>query len=293
MEFRKSYPTDAYLLVNLRNTVWKNTYYDILPNGILHKMEDEKEDNINHLKGQILENNRIIVALDNDKIVGYIFYAKSKTNHYEASGEIREILVLPNYQGKGIGTKLFNLAKEELKKLGFNSVVILCPRKGTNKEFFMNLGGIIKENVVENTLGFPIQTDILYIDFDNVVGTIESDWNMLYEEAQKHLYLLNDINKEIAAILSINGNIYLGLGIGHKVCPIESALSNLYLNEETKISKIVILNKNSKLVLPCGRCRDLLINLGQDKAEILFDIGNLQTMTMKELNPYYKDEEKV
>ena len=65
------------------------------------------------------------------------------------------------------------------------------------------------------------------------------------------------------------------------------------MNEDSNISKILILNKNNKPVLPCGKCRDLLIGLGEDKAEILFDYGSLKTMTMKELNPYYKTEEKV
>ena len=42
MEYRKSYPTDAYLLVQLRNEVWKNTYYDVLPNRILHYMKENE-----------------------------------------------------------------------------------------------------------------------------------------------------------------------------------------------------------------------------------------------------------
>ena len=84
----------------------------------------------------------------------------------------------------------------------------------------------------------------------------------------------------------------MGLGIKKKVCPIESALSNMYLGGENKIVKILILNKQSKPVLPCGKCRDLLIHLGQEQASILFDFGSFKTMTMKELNPYYKNEEK-
>ena len=105
--------------------------------------------------------------------------------------------------------------------------------------------------------------------------------------------LLNDVNREVAVLLSDTGNMYLGLGIKNKVCPIESALSNMYLGGENKIVKILILNKQSKPVLPCGKCRDLLIYLGQEQASILFDFGSFKTMTMKELNPYYKNEEKA
>ena len=101
------------------------------------------------------------------------------------------------------------------------------------------------------------------------------------------------MNKEVAGIMSTQGNLYFGLGIKHKVCPLAVALSNLYLNGEREISKIIILNKSNKVVLPCGKCRDLLMNLGQGKAEILFDMSSLKVISLKELNPYYKNEEKV
>ena len=35
------------------------------------------------------------------------------------------------------------------------------------------------------------------------------------------------------------------------------------------------------------------MNLGQGKAEILFDMSSLKVISLKELNPYYKNEEKV
>ena len=85
MEYRKSYPTDARFLVQLRNEVWKNTYYDVLPNGILQYMKENMEEMVNHLRDQIMENNRIIVALENNKIVGYIFYAKSQVDLYDTA----------------------------------------------------------------------------------------------------------------------------------------------------------------------------------------------------------------
>lgn len=293
MEYRKAYPTDAYLLVQLKDRVWKNTYYDLLPSGILMKMKNSFEARVNHLHDQILENNRVIVALVEERIVGYIFYAKSQIDLYENSAEIREIVVLPEYQRKGIGKALYLRAREILEKLGYRSVVVCCPSIGTNQEFLLKLGGVLKETRAMEVSGYSVSCDIFLISFDSSSNEGVLEWNDLYAEVQKKIYLLNDKNLEIAAILSDQGNIYYGLGIGHWVCPIESALSNLYLHEEKKIAKILIINKNSKLVLPCGKCRDLLIRMGQQNALILFDIGTLKTISIKELNPYYKDIEKV
>lgn len=291
---RKSFPTDAYTLTLLGDVSWKNEYYDILPNGILNEMIKNLDVRVRHLTNQILENNRILVAVDSDKIVGFVFYAKAQNSFYESEAEIRDIYILPEYQKKGIGTKLFNSAILELKKFGFTSMILYCPTLGGSNFFFEKMGGVRKEEVTRTILNYPVLCNIYYYDLslDNSFS-MDNEWNMLYLKAQDNLGLLNIINREIAVVLSDNGNIYLGLGIKNKVCPIESALSNLYIGGDTEVSKILILNRDGKPVLPCGKCRDLLISLGQNKTLILFDYGTLKTITMDELNPYYKDEEKV
>ena len=290
MEFRKAYPTDAYLLVGIRNTVWKNTYYDLLPNSILYKMKSHMGEMVDHLRDQILENNRIIVALDDQKkVVGYIFYAKSQLDLYENAAEIREVFVLPDYQGKGIGRKLYELAKEEIKKLGYLSLVLCCPSVGSNKEFFAHLGGKEKKIIEKDFFGYSILCCIYYFGLEDSFS-IQGEWSLLYEEAQKKLYLLNDDCKEIAVILSSNGNFYFGLGLDSQTYSVEVALSNFLLHQEEKIVKILILDKSSNLLLPCGKCLDLLLYFHQGDAEVLFEMGDLKSKTIKELNPYYQGE---
>lgn len=294
IEIRKSFPTDAYTLTLLGDISWKNEYYDVLPNGILNEMVKNLDARVRHLTDQILENNRILVAVDDDKLVGFVFYAKAQNSFYEAEAEIRDIYILPDYQRQGIGTKLFEQAVENLKKLGFHSMILYCPVSGNSNYFFEKMGGERRESTTRTILNHPVLCNIYYYNLDKKnVSFAKNDWNQLYSKAQESLKLLNDVNREVAVIMSDNGNMYLGLGIRNRVCPIESALSNLHIGEEKKISKILILDRKSKPVLPCGKCRDLLISLGQHQAEILFDFGTLKTMAMNELNPYYKDEEKA
>lgn len=294
LQIRKAYPTDAYHLIHITDLAWKNEFYDILPNGIFQDMNQNVEKRIHHLKEQIEENNRIFVALEDDITIGFIFYAKTHDVAYDTAAEIRSIYVLPDFQRKGVGTKLLQSAIEEIKKLGFHSLVVRCPVDSCGVSFFLHMGGKKKEVVSKVLDGYHLLFDLILIDLEHEHQEFDTnEWNDLYLKAQENLFLLNDLNREIAVLMAGSGNIYLGLGIKNKVCPIESALANMYLGQEKQVSKILILNQRSKPVLPCGKCRDLLIHLGQEKAEILFDMGTLQTMTMKELNPYYKDEEKV
>lgn len=293
IEIRKAYPIDAYTLINIKDNVWKNEFYDILPNGIINDMNKNIEKRIEHLIDQINENNRVLVALVDDKIVGYVFYAKALNEDYDLTAEIRELYILPEYQRKNIGTSLFENVVDELKKLGYNSIVLNLPINSRSVLFFLKLGFLKKDVCIKLINGYRIRCDLMYYEFENTSREFTNEWNDIYVKAEENLYLLNNINREIAVISTDSGNMYIGLGIKRRVCPLEVAVANMYASSDKNISKIIILNKESKPVLPCGRCRDLLIGLGEEKALILFDYGSLKTITMKELNPYYKDEEKV
>ena len=293
IEIRKAYPIDAYTLINIKDNVWKNEFYDILPNGIINDMNKNVEKRIEHLIDQINENNRVLVALVDDKIVGYVFYAKALNEDLDLAAEIREIYILPEYQRKNIGTSLFENVVDELKKLGYNSIVLNLPINSRSVLFFIKLGFIKKDVCIKLINGYKIRCDLMYYEFENTSREFTNEWNDIYVKAEENLYLLNNINREIAVISTDSGNMYIGLGIKRRVCPLEVAVANMHASSDKNISKIIILNKESKPVLPCGRCRDLLIGLGEEKALILFDYGSLKTITMKELNPYYKDEEKV
>lgn len=295
VEIRRAYPIDAYALIQLSDVVWKDTYYDALPNGILYHRVQNLEKRVKHLKDQIEENNRIFVAVLEGRIVGFIFYAKTMQSGYISSAEIRSIYVQKEYQRKGIGKELFQRAVLELRKLGYHSLILNCPVESKCISFFEKLGGKKREVSCQDMEGFSVSVLLIYFDLDHLEksNSISSDWNVLYQEAQENLFLLNELHREIAIILTGQHHIYQGLSIRDSVCPLEVALANMYMYQEDMVEKILILNQKSKLVLPCGRCRDLLISLGQEKAEILFDYGSLQTMTIQDLNPYYKDEEKV
>lgn len=65
----------------------------------------------------------LFVAIDNDKIVGYIFghyyVVENKTSYIEVGNKcfmIDEIYVLPTYRNKGVGKELFKLMETHIKE---------------------------------------------------------------------------------------------------------------------------------------------------------------------------------
>ncbi|SCJ97532.1 Predicted acetyltransferase [uncultured Clostridium sp.] len=69
-----------------------------------------------------------LVAEDNGKVVAHLMLTKANINNKGNSVEtlaLAPVSVLPEYQGKGIGSKLINVALESARRLGYKSVIVL------------------------------------------------------------------------------------------------------------------------------------------------------------------------
>lgn len=94
-----------------------------------------------------------------------------------------------------------------------------------------------------------------------------------------------------AAFLSSNGNIYTGVCIDTAcsigMCAERNALSTMITNGESKIEKVVCIGSKGNIMLPCGVCREFMMQLDKEnrKAEILSDFETLDTITLDKLLP--------
>ena len=77
-----------------------------------------------------------LVALEDNKIVGYILFTKIRIGEYEEVA-LAPLGVLPKYQKKGIGSKLIKEGHIIAKKLGYHYSVVL----GSN-EYYSKFGYI-------------------------------------------------------------------------------------------------------------------------------------------------------
>ena len=69
-----------------------------------------------------------LVAIKDNKIVGYILFTKINIGRYEEIA-LAPIAVLPEYQKKGIGIKLVEHGHEIAKKLGYHYSIVLGSEK--------------------------------------------------------------------------------------------------------------------------------------------------------------------
>lgn len=94
-----------------------------------------------------------------------------------------------------------------------------------------------------------------------------------------------------AAILTEAGNIYVGVCIDTSctlgMCAERNAIANMITNGESKIKKLVAVMSSGALGMPCGACREFLMQLDRDSGEIeiLKDAETYEVVTLRSLVP--------
>ena len=121
-------------------------------------------------------------------------------------------------------------------------------------------------------------------------------WKTLYNSAkavqwERKLSPFMEVGSVGAAVLTDKGNIYTGICIdtacGMGMCAERNAIANMLTNGENKISKVVAIMPDGSSGTPCGVCREFMMQLGKESAdiEILLSLEPLQTIKLGEELP--------
>lgn len=94
-----------------------------------------------------------------------------------------------------------------------------------------------------------------------------------------------------AALLTASGNIYVGICIDTAcslgMCAERNAIANMLTNGESQITKIVAVMPDGRAGMPCGTCRELMMQLDQaaGEIEVLRDYEAKKVIRLKSLLP--------
>ena len=121
-------------------------------------------------------------------------------------------------------------------------------------------------------------------------------WKILYDRARsvqnpRTISPFIDAGGVAASILTKSGNIYVGVCIDTScslgMCAERNAIANMITNGENRIDKVVAVMPDGRVGPPCGACREYMMQLDKDSAniEILMDLDMRRTVTLGELIP--------
>ena len=91
-----------------------------------------------------------------------------------------------------------------------------------------------------------------------------------------------------AALLTDAGNMYTGINLdlacGIGFCAEHSAVAEMLKQRETVVRRIVAVDRDT-IVAPCGRCRELLVQLDRRNLECVVILPDGVTAKLRELMP--------
>lgn len=108
---------DPYKVSEIYERAWKYAYRDIIPSDFLTSIPQgkwaTKLDRMNNL-----------VLIEDNLLIGTMSFCPSRWENYKDYGEIVSIYFLPEYIGKGYGTALLQKGIYELRKLGYDKILL-------------------------------------------------------------------------------------------------------------------------------------------------------------------------
>lgn len=130
-----------------------------------------------------------------------------------------------------------------------------------------------------------------------------SDWELLYQAALKvqNARVISpfiEVGGVASAIMTKNKNIYVGVCIDTAstlgMCAERNAIANMITNGEHQIDKVVAIMPNGEVGMPCGACREYMMQLdkGSKNIQILKDYDTKEVVLLEELIPNWWGEER-
>ncbi|MCO6184862.1 GNAT family N-acetyltransferase [Rhizobium sp. L1K21] len=141
IEVRRAEPNDAAKIAEVHRRSWEHTYAGLIPHKPLLRMLERRGQKwwANAATGPAT-----LLVLDvAGEIAGYATVGLNRARALPHEGEIYELYLLPEYQGVGLGGRLFREAKGLLSSLGCEGLIAWCLEDSQQAvEFFRLKGGV-------------------------------------------------------------------------------------------------------------------------------------------------------
>ena len=135
-------------IARVHDEAWREAYRGVIPGRELERMIVRRGPA--WWRRAIAGGTRLIVLDFADAIAGYASYGRNRMPSLSYSGEIFELYVAPEYQGGGLGRRMFEAAQRDLAAHGYPTFVVWA-LAGNDRAvgFYRRLGGRIVRRAPE------------------------------------------------------------------------------------------------------------------------------------------------
>ena len=140
IDIRKAEPGDAAAIASIHHAAWQGAYARIIPHRALTAMINRRGES--WWASAIRRAASVLVVEVGGTVAGYATIGRNRSRDLKQEGEIYELYVKPEYQGIGLGTRLFQAAWERLDAHGLKGLVVWALEENDNATaFYHGIGG--------------------------------------------------------------------------------------------------------------------------------------------------------
>jgi len=140
ISIRRARTEDAAALSGVFDSAWREAYQGIIPGIALERMMARRGP---RWWLSTVGRGRPLVVLDvGETVAGYVSYGRCRDRSLPADGEIDELYLAPEYQGVGLGRRLFKAVCNDLRAREMNRVVLWALADNERAcDFYEGMGG--------------------------------------------------------------------------------------------------------------------------------------------------------
>jgi ribosomal protein S18 acetylase RimI-like enzyme len=151
IDVRPARLSDAAELTRVYEAAWREAYAGIIPALALERMIVRRGA---PWWRDVMKRRAILVLEAGGLIAGYASFAPAVGRNHSGAAEIQELYLAPEYQGIGLGRRLFEAALKKIRSRGYGRVVVraLAENERANA-FYLRRGGRLVARTEENLGG--------------------------------------------------------------------------------------------------------------------------------------------
>ena len=140
IDIRKAEPRDAEAIADVHHEAWHGAYAGIIPHRALTTMIGRRGST--WWANAIRRAASVLVVELGGEVVGYATMGRNRARELPQQGEIYELYLKPEYQGIGLGSRLFTAAREKLAAHGLDGLVVWALEENDGAlAFYAGAGG--------------------------------------------------------------------------------------------------------------------------------------------------------
>lgn len=152
---RRARSSDAGMLSNVFDAAWREAYQGVIPGVPLQRYLAKRGPKVWQ---SMIGRGRGLAAVEfGDKVVAYAAYGRVRERGLKAEGEIDELYVAPEYQGLGLGSRLFRAVRNDLADHGLPRLAVWSLAENVRAcAFYEHLGGVPGPKAEERLSGLRL-----------------------------------------------------------------------------------------------------------------------------------------